>query len=502
MSDVDLSALRMEEPKAPGRRPLGGRLALLAIALIALGVLATFLVPLLRPARAVATAPVKIGGSGGVVRQQTAEAAGWIEAEPFPVLARPLVKGVLRSLDVLEGAEVKAGETVIGVLESAELLSARDRAQALVALRESEVASARTELAVRESLLEQKGDPRLLDAETRNRRRAAEEGLVAARRAVSGAEAERDARRADLEGQERLAEAGGSYPVALARARAGLAAAEAALLAREADARAAEAAMKEAEERAAIAAELLADPRGLRGDVENAHRALDWKLAELSSARTDLAIAERELGWAVVRAPVSGVVMKLLAAPGQPVGPEGGETEKMPGEPFAPRGGALVAIYDPARLQARVDVPLASLQGVRVGQEVEVRSEVLGARVTKGVVLRIQRESDLLKNTLQAKVKLLDPDPLLRPETLCRARFLAAAGEQAARAPQLFLVPKGAVRDGSVFVLDPTEGVARRIPVESAGEEGGDAVVRGALSVTHRVILDPVHDGDRVKERE
>jgi hypothetical protein len=202
-----------------------------------------------------------------------------------------------------------------------------------------------------------------------------------------------------------------------------------------------------------------------------------------------------------VKAPVSGIVMKLLAAPGQPVGPEGGSMPE-PGQPFAPEGGALVAIYDPARLQARVDVPLASMQGVRAGQDVELRSEVLGSRVTKGVVLRIQRESDLLKNTLQVKVKLTDPDPLLRPETLCRARFLAVPGEQASAAPQLFLVPKGAVREGAVFVVDPTEGRARRVPVEGAGEEGGDAVVRGALSVTHRVILDPVEDGDRVKERE
>jgi multidrug efflux pump subunit AcrA (membrane-fusion protein) len=139
---------------------------------------------------------------------------------------------------------------------------------------------------------------------------------------------------------------------------------------------------------------------------------------------------------------------------------------------------------------------------VREGQEVEIRSEVVGGRVTKGTVLRVQRESDLLKNTLQVKVKLVDPDPLLRPETLCRARFLTAPGEQAAAGPQLFVVPKEAVRDGTVFVIDPTAGRARRIAVERVGDEGGDAVVKGPLSVTHRVILDPVEDGDRVRERE
>jgi multidrug efflux pump subunit AcrA (membrane-fusion protein) len=246
--------------------------------------------------------------------------------------------------------------------------------------------------------------------------------------------------------------------------------------------------LAEARERAGIAAEILADPRDLRGAAEKARRAVEWKLAELASARTDLEIAERELAWATVRAPMDGVVMKLLAAPGQPVGPE---------------GDGLVSIYDPARLQARVDVPLASMASVRTGQEVEIRSEVVGGRLTKGIVLRVQRESDLLKNTLQVKVKLLDPDPLLRPETLCRARFLAAPGEAAAAGPQLFLVPRRAVRDGAVFVIDPTGGGrARRIGVEGAGEEGDDSLVRGPLSVTHRVILDPVEDGERVKEIE
>jgi len=485
MSEVDLSALRMEEPKR-GRGPIGARLAAIALVAVALGVLATFLVPLVRPARAVATAAVKAGGGGGTIRQMTAEAAGWIEPEPFAVVARPLVSGVLERLDVLEGAEVKAGETVIGAVASAELLAARDRARALVGLRESEVLSARTELEVAEALLDQKGEPRLAEAEARNRRRGAEELLLAAKQAVAAAQAEREARRADVEAQEKLRDAGGSYPVAFAKARAAFAAAEAAVLARDAEARAAEAALTEAVERLEIASELLRDPRDLKGVAEKARRAVEWKLAELASAKTDLEIAERELSWATVKAPADGVVLKLLAAPGQPVGPE---------------GEGLVSIYDPKKLQARVDVPLASMAGVRVGQEVEIRSEVVGGRITKGVVLRVQRESDLLKNTLQVKVQLVDPDPLLRPETLCRARFLTVPGEQAATGPQLFLVPNGAVRDGAVFVIDPTAKRARRIAVERVGEEGGDAVVRGELSMTHRVILDAVADGDRVKER-
>jgi hypothetical protein len=180
------------------------------------------------------------------------------------------------------------------------------------------------------------------------------------------------------------------------------------------------------------------------------------------------------------------VVLKLLAVPGAEVGPD---------------SEGLVETYDPARLQLRVDVPLSSVGAIALGQEVEVRSEVLGAAVVAGAVTRIQRESDLLKNTLQVKVRLEDPPALLRPETLCRARFLAAAGAPAA-GPALFRVPKASVRDGAVFVFDPTGGGrARRVSVEVVRETGEDAVVRGALSVAQRVILDPVEDGERVEEK-
>jgi len=222
--------------------------------------------------------------------------------------------------------------------------------------------------------------------------------------------------------------------------------------------------------------------------VEAAEAEAGKARAERDAAKAELAIAERELAWAEVRAPADGVVMKLLAAPGAVVGP--GEAE------------GIVALYDPRRLQARVDVPLASVGGVEVGQEVELRSEVLPGKATKGVVIRVQRESDLLKNTLQVKVRLVDPDPLLRPETLCRARFLAPPSSAGAtRAPALFKVPRAALRDGAVFVFDPREGGrARRVPAERVGEEDGAVIVRGDLSITHRVILEAVRDGERVKE--
>mgnify|MGYP002623917435 FL=1 len=239
----------------------------------------------------------------------------------------------------------------------------------------------------------------------------------------------------------------------------------------------------QAEATLAIADEVLADPRDLAGAVRKTRAEVEKARAERDAARVELEIAEREHAWAEVRAPVDGVVMKLLAAPGDEVG-------------------ALVSLYYPANMQARIDVPLSSVAGVRVGQDVEVRSEVLGGKAARGIVLRVQRESDLLKNTLQVKVRLIEPDPILRPETLVRARFLAPREEEGVRGPRLILLPKGARRGDAVCVIDPAVCRARRIPVQTSGAQGDDVLVTGDLSVTQRLILDAVEEGERVKGRQ
>jgi hypothetical protein len=51
-----------------------------------------------------------------------------------------------------------------------------------------------------------------------------------------------------------------------------------------------------------------------------------------------------------------------------------------------------------------------------------------------------------------------------------------------------------------VFVLDPAQRRARRIEVAVVGTQGDESAVRGELSVTQRVILAEVTDGERVEE--
>ena len=489
MSKIDLSELRMDAaPAAPPKRPWGPRVAGGLLLVIVLAVAASFLWPMLRPVQSVRTTSVlQVDVETTGTRIATAEATGWIEPDPFPIVVRPLVAGVLEELPLLEGMAVKANETVVGRIRSAELTAAHDRATAALALAEANLKHRHAELDVARKLLEQKSDLRLTEASARHEVTVVAARLAARRKDLDAAKADADAARAELAGQEKLQAAGGTYPVALAKARAAVTAADARVAAKAKEIEAFEAELAQDKITLEIAREVLEDPRALQGEVDMAEANLKHLAAQRDAAKVELDIANRELAWATVRSPVDGVVMKLLAAPGARIGPE---------------GDGIVALYHPKRLQARIDVPLASVGGVRVGQEVEIRCEILGSKRVKGRVLRVQRESDMLKNTLEVKVRILEPDPLLRPETLVRARFLGETGDtpSSGAAPAVFKLPRAAVRGGAVYVLDPEEGRARRVAVELVGDDGRHVLVRGDLSATQDVILDEVEDGARVKE--
>lgn len=490
MSNVDLSALRMRPDAAAPvpRRPLGPRLASWCAVAGALVLAASFAWPLLRPVREVAMVQPRAAATeaSAAASRVLAEAAGWIEPEPFAVEVAPLVNGRVEEVLVLEGAEVKRGETVLARLASASLSAAFERAEAAVAVRERELEAARQAHATAQLVRDQNAELRTRAVDAGRAVAMAEERLAKARGELGAATAERAAAAATLEGQQALAQAGGTYPVALAKARAALDAAEAVVMARGAEVAAMERQLLAEQTALALAEELARMPVGLEGALAEASRAMQVAEAALQQAGAELMIARRELDWTTVRAPVDGVVLRRIAQPGTETGP-GGQ--------------AIVSLYDPKRLQARIDVPLASIGTVRVGQPVELRSEVLGNRTVAGVVDRVQRESDLLKNTLQVKVRITDPDPILRPETLCRARFLGEAEDGKVAVRQAFVVPRSALAGTSLRVFDAGSGVARLVPVEVVAEQGDEVTVTGELSPAHLLVTEAVAEGERIQPR-
>src|SRR5512146_1967185 len=115
MPESDLAALRREPVIPPPASRWKTRVLLPAGILLAFsGVLAASGRDALFPGTEVRVVPVVVktaaaGDAGGSV---TSQAAGWVEADPFPIYVAALADGVVKEVPVLEGETVKAGQVV------------------------------------------------------------------------------------------------------------------------------------------------------------------------------------------------------------------------------------------------------------------------------------------------------------------------------------------------------------------------------------------------------
>ena len=137
----------------------------------------------------------------------------------------------------------------------------------------------------------------------------------------------------------------------------------------------------------------------------------------------------------------------------------------------------IATLYRPDSLQARIDVPLEeAAQLEHRPTPCGFARSLLPDRSFRGRVTRIDGQADMQRNTLQAKVALLDPDDQLRPEMLCRAEFLAptGAGERSGG----ILRPCGALPSGSRALAG--SGRERRV---WALDASGDRVEQRSVTV-------------------
>lgn len=165
----------------------------------------------------------------------------------------------------------------------------------------------------------------------------------------------------------------------------------------------------------------------LRSDqlqVDLARAALAAAEAALEIGRAEIRTAELALERTRVRSPIGGVVMARLVEPGVRISMNADAPR--PGRESA-MNGAIVRLYDPANLQVRVDVPLADAGLVGPDAPAEITTEALPGRVLRGRVIRTVHEADIQRNTVQFKVGIDDPDPVLKPEMLTRVRLFGRA---------------------------------------------------------------------------
>ena len=229
---------------------------------------------------------------------------------------------------------------------------------------------------------------------------------------------------------------------------------------------------------------------GAKAVVEQADAAREE--AELTLTRTE------------VRAPVAGVVMARLAAPGSLVGMDASNA-------------AVVQLFDPKNLQVRTDVPLADAGRLRVGQQAQVQFDSMPGQTVRGRVLRLVQQADIAKNTLQAKVLLENPPDGLVPDMLARVRIFldsaptpsAAQIMRAANNSATKSLEKSAVQNANGGAMQAS-GAGMNIGATSRTEIAAPEIVLaqtvaatdGTRIGTVRVVVD-VRDGvGRIESRE
>lgn len=513
MSDSDTDvAVGSSDP--PGR----GVIALLLPCMVIVATLALLgwsAWPIMKPAREVrvtqavfdrSTAVVETAASNsnpsGHRAMPTVQAAGWLEAEPFFVACTALADGVVESIEVLEGDRVEAGQIVARLVAEDSQLRLQ-QADAELANAEARLSMAQAEHDAAQRSWEEPVDLRRRVATGKAAVAESQAELAQLPALVDVAQATLNRFEEELQLVERSYRAGAAneIEVVIIRARA------AAQRAEHQAVKARKPILAARVDR--LHAELRAAERDLELRIEDRRR-LDTAqamvaraAAEAEHARILRDEAALELDRMVIRAPITGYVQQRLKVPGD-------KAVRMMDDPHSAH---IVHLYDPQRIQVRVDVPLADASHVFAGQACEVIVEVLPDRVFQGEVLRVTHEADLQKNTLQVKVKVLNPDPILRPEMLTRVKFLPThelEGEdpsQSTRQGNRLLLPEAAVteRNGQPMVWMVTNrrhgrGVLRAMRVEPVARSQGMVTVLGDLQPGALLSLDTndLEDGQTV----
>lgn len=426
-------------------------------------------------------------------------AAGWIEPRPTPVRVAALAPGVVEELLVVEDQPVGKGDPVAELVKDDAKL-AYNRALADLKLRKAEREEAKSALKAAITRLEQpvhleaafcasQASLAKIQTELKNlpfqlRRAIADERAArkdyeskqAAKGVVSGVEI--DIAKSKLESAEALVQELHDRKASLEEEQKGLSGRCIAMQ---------------------TELELLADEIEAKEAAEAKMQAAEARVEQADVAKAE---AKLRLDRMTIHAPVDGRVYQLIAHPGARIG---SGMNQMQGYD----GSTIVTMYQPDRLQVRVDVRFADIPQVSLNQPVEIGNAALEEPI-QGTVLFISSEADIQKNTLEVKVAIADPPSVFKPEMLVDVTFLAPKEPDQLDEPtqeMKLYVPKQLVQKddaGSfVWLADQSDGVAVKVRIET-GKVGNNGLVQvtQGLTVSSRLIVDVPDDlesGERIR---
>jgi HlyD family secretion protein len=226
--------------------------------------------------------------------------------------------------------------------------------------------------------------------------------------------------------------------------------------------------------------------------IEKAEIMVELARKSQEKAALSLAKAQRRVGYAVLKAPIAGIVAKRSATIGQ--------------QTFVTSltKGALFEIFDPASLAINAQITQRDLPYVKIGLPVEIRSDACPGMTFAGSISVVSPVIDSVTGTVPIRIEIKESEGL-KPGLFVSGRVVLEAK------PNTLVVPKKAVlyeRERPYVmkvVPDATQTHVARVFFREglSGKEEVEAITEpGAIAEADQIVLvghDRLRDGDPVK---
>ena len=202
---------------------------------------------------------------------------------------------------------------------------------------------------------------------------------------------------------------------------------------------------------------------------------------DLANARDQLRMAQLELSYGNVVAPISGVIASRDIKPGN----------------FVQINSPIFTIVDTSRLEATLNVPEREIEKIKPGQPVDLLVDALPGRTFSGTVDRVAPVVDAGSGTFRVVLAFSGGDAL-QPGMFGRLRIRYDQRADARVIPREALLDDEG--DPAVFVV--RNGKAARVAVQLGYDDGPWVEVRSGLKDSDRVVVagkSALRDGTVVK---
>lgn len=233
--------------------------------------------------------------------------------------------------------------------------------------------------------------------------------------------------------------------------------------------------------------------------LEETRAKLDSAIALEKSTEQACNKARLDLERCEIVSPIDGRILRLYTSPGARVNAQADIPDSV----------LIAVLYDPKSIALKMDVPLDQAGKLAVGQQARIRCEVFPDRIFFGKVTRVAGEADIQRNTLQARVRLDNPDDMLRPGMACRAEIYtpgilpeegrpAAENEQELSGQPVLLPENTIIENGGqpyVWIISTTDRLERKtVTLDPSKNRNGLIAVTSGVLPGEPVVINPSGD--------